>query len=368
MNSGFEFLTPYGLLFFERNLNGVLIFRVIDGVKYELSQSLRDVLVKRYGSLFYKSFITLEHSNMLLNGIDFNLNAEEISGYTSLFKCILNNNNNRFAKINFSYVKLFVNFHKILNSYPHYLSTRNEVYLNNIGDILSGDEINSYMNLVNYFEVYPYFNEIVLHELTHAMSTDSTSKLYSSGLRSSKDGEVLNEGFTHIVTNTIYPEQCLVLNKEFLINMLVVQLVQIIGYKKMLHSYLNALGNDVIYDSIGKIDEWFNVECLIYKLDKLIVSESDFSFVQVKDDRKLVNLIMEVQNHLFSLFERVIHHNIKNNMNIDKLNHLIQSYKSVIVTKNILSRYNLDAYYSGDDYINDVLDKLSISLDKCIRR
>lgn len=341
MEKKIRLLLPYGTVILKIKKAEYKIKREILNNRKKLDEATSKKLIAGYKSLNNMNYLKEETIKELDKKNEVKLTQLEIDNYIELITSALPKNQTvNFIK-NIQMLKVQLNLSDRNNIGPHYDIKTNTVNISSYNHMLNDVQNKSYFNKIAPKEYRPFFNEIILHELTHVASSTRANNEINTGLITYEFDTTINEAFTHFLTNTIYPEQSLENNRKFLVYKLVLQLTTIVGYEKMLGLYLNASGSSEMDKLLSSFNNDINLNDLKYNIYSL--EELSINSLSEKNINNLAPYLIRVQNLLIKTYLNKIDHLLDNNVDKKIINEDINRFKSSLITHSDSMYFQLDA-------------------------
>ena len=167
----------------------------------------------------------------------------------------------------------------------------------------------------------------------------------------------LTEGFTEFLSSACVPNPKETPCNYFVEEMLVNQLILIVGKSVMIESYFNNLGIKEIAKKLCEFDPDFDEALFLFEL-----IEINFNL----DKYSPSNILAQIELRLLSYFKVKIEKDILNNINKEDILKSLEEYKSFLVTREILDIHQENTLKYNE--IETVLDKFSVLEKDIIKR
>ncbi len=199
----------------------------------------------------------------------------------------------------------------------------------------------------------------ISHDLIHELFHMASSKNFGKGgfvcgfdrqpaIHTYEENRGLTEGFTEVLACACVPNAFEFSCNYFIEEMLVNQLLMTVGVQVVMESYFNNLGIKTIAEKLCEFDHDFDEALFLFEL-----IEINFNL----DKNSPSNILARIEMRLLYYFEAKIDTDILNNVKNEDIIKQIETYKSYLVTRDILEvrKENTPKY----DGIEIVLDNFS---------
>ena len=218
-----------------------------------------------------------------------------------------------------------------------------------------------------------FFWSNISHDLIHELFHMASSKYFGEGrgfvcgfdkhpaTNSYEKNRGLTEGFTEFLASACVPNTKEIPSDYFIEEMLVNQLILIVGKSVMIESYFNNLGIKEIAKKLSEFDHDFDEALFLFELIEINFNlDKDFP----------CNVLAGIEMKLLNYFKAKIEKDILNNISKEDILKSIKEYKSYLVTRDILEvrkenapKYNeieivLDSFSKFENDINNIKEKL----------
>ena len=208
----------------------------------------------------------------------------------------------------------------------------------------------------------------ISHDLIHELFHMASSKYFGEGqgfvcgfdkypaTQSYEKNRGLTEGFTEFLAGACVPNPKETPCNYFVEEMLVNQLILIVGKSVMIESYFNNLGIKEIAKKLCEFDPDFDEALFLFEL-----IEINFNL----DKYSPSNILAEIEMKLLNYFKIKIEQDISNNVKKEDILKSIEEYKSFLVTRDILDIHQENTLkYNEIETVIDNFSKFEKDLNK----
>lgn len=346
MKKYFDILTPHGEIRYKNIDGNIILKRIINEEEMNLPDEVNNNLLSNYEKL--ESTIFIEGKVSSLNKLK--LRKNNLEGYKNILSEIINVKN----------IKIIYDPNSD-NDTIEINQKKQLIVIPNVNNLFNDAIIDSYLNDFSSIDTIPFLDELILKSILNLYSTKCINrKMVMSGLNENNQNNSLNEGFTNILLNTVYPSKIIGNSPIFLSYQPVVQLCQLIDFNVLKKVYFESTNINQLKSSLLLLSKNINLNKLFLLIEKnnCICQKTNFEDITDEFAKEYIDDLYQIQNITVKYFASKIKMLIDMNKSVESISELINSYESVLLTPEKLSKFYFDYLIPHDDTVDIKLDNI----------